>query len=89
MAASHFGTGALPNGRDIASRRRGAAEYDDASQEVGVLTELPGLLRELGGDPTEVLTRAALERGALDAIENRIPYALGGRLLNECVMNTG
>lgn len=50
---------------------------------------IPGLLRELGADPAQVLVSAGLEATALDDMENRILYVAMGRLLHECAVKTG
>jgi AraC-like DNA-binding protein len=62
---------------------------DEHYQRVGGLVIIPGLLREMGGDPTVILPRAGLETTALDHVENRIPYASMGRLFHECAVATG
>jgi len=53
------------------------------------LIEIPGLLRELGADPADVVDAAGLDTIVLDSPESRIPYSAGGRLLHECVVKTG
>ena len=50
-------------------------------QRVGALTEVPALLRSLGVEPAPVLARAGLSLQALDRPENRIDFAVLGRLL--------
>lgn len=52
------------------------------TQRVGGLVELPALLRELGGDPAEVLASAGLDAHALDHADNRIPFVAAARLLH-------
>ena len=89
MAADRFKTSVRSGRRDVASEQFGGAENEEASQRVGLLAEIPSLLRELAADPTEVLTSAGLDRDALDTLENRIPYVVAGRLLHECVVKTG
>ena len=74
---------------ELAAGQFGAAEIEEASQRVGPLAEIPGLLRDLGADPAEVATAAGLDTVALDTPESRIPYLATGRLLHECVMKTG
>ena len=59
------------------------------SQRVGGLVETPALLREFGIDPAAVLAKAGLPAGALDHIDNRIPFAAADALLGECVAITG
>jgi AraC-like DNA-binding protein len=60
-----------------------------ATQRVGVLVEIPALLRELGADPARVLSAAGLEPPVLDHIENRIPVHHMGPLFDACVEQTG
>jgi AraC-like DNA-binding protein len=62
---------------------------DEHYQRVGGLVLIPGLLREMGGDPTVILPRAGLETSALDHVETRIPYVSMGRLFHECALATG
>ena len=88
MAADRFRTGVRSELRHVASAQFGGAENEEASQRVGLLAEIPSLLRELGTDPTEVLTSAGLDVDALDTLEDQIPYVAAGRLLHECVMKT-
>ena len=58
-------------------------------QRVGLLTEVPTLLRELGVRPASVLRKAALSADALADREGRIPYARVISLLAECARATG
>jgi AraC-like DNA-binding protein len=67
----------------------GAARDEEASQRVGLLAEIPGLLRELGTDPAEIAAKSGLDADGLDSIENRIPFVAMGRLLHECAVKTG
>jgi len=55
---------------------------------VGPLVVIPGLLRDLGADPAEVLASAGLDIAMLGDQENRILYAAVGRLLREGVART-
>jgi AraC-like DNA-binding protein len=89
VAADGFRTGERVGRRDGAPEQFSGAENEEASQRVGVLTEIPNLLRELGANAIDVLTSAGLDTDALDTLENRIPYVAVGRLLHECVMKTG
>lgn len=86
MAANRFRVGTSRH--HIAAGQFGAAENEEASQRVGPLAEIPGLLRELGTDPTEVLASVGLDADALDSLENRIPFVAVGRLLHECAVKT-
>jgi len=65
------------------------AEIEAASQRVGWLTEVPGLLHELGADPATIVANAGLDPDALDAPENRIAFVAMGRLLYDCMVKTG
>ena len=58
------------------------------SQRVGGLVETPALLREFGIDPAAVLAKVGLPAGALDHIDNRIPFDAADALLGECVAIT-
>ena len=62
---------------------------DENYQRVGGLVVIPGLLREMGVDPTVILPRAGVETSALDHVENLIPYVSLGRLFHECALATG
>lgn len=56
---------------------------------VGALTAVPGLIRQFGVDPAEVIAGAGLEPDVLDRPSNRIPYAGFARLLAEAAARTG
>lgn len=84
-----FRAGTQSDRRGVVTEHLGAAEIEEGSQRVGPLVEIPGLLRELGCDPAEVVASAGLDAIALDTPENRIPYVAAGRLLHECVVKTG
>lgn len=89
MPVDSFRTG-VPSSRCHGSvAPLGAARNEEASQRAGMLTELPGLLRELGTDPAEIVAKAGLDADGLDSIENRIPFVAMGRLLHECAVKTG
>jgi AraC-like DNA-binding protein len=81
------------NQRGVSSPRpaggRSSAITEAWSQRVGGLAEIPGLLREFGVDSAGVLTGSGLDPGALDHIENRIPYTAAVRLLHQCRQKTG
>ena len=89
VAADRFRTGARSGRRDVASEQFDGVENEEARQRVGLLAEIPSLLREFGAEPTEVLIRAGLDRDALDTLENGISHIAAGRLLQECVVKTG
>jgi hypothetical protein len=44
---------------------------DESYQRVGGLVVIPGLLREMGVDPTAILPRPGVEASGLDHVENR------------------
>ena len=58
-------------------------------QRVGGFVELPGLLRELGVDPAQVLIDVGLEPGALTNVDDSIPYVVAARLLHRSAQKTG
>jgi hypothetical protein len=66
-----------------------ATVNEETSQRVGLLTEIPGLLRELGTDPAAIAASAGLDPNGLDALENRIPFVAIGRILHHCAAKTG
>jgi Arabinose-binding domain of AraC transcription regulator, N-term len=66
--------------------RRNSAPY---YERVGGLVVIPGVLQEMGADPTVILPRAGVETNALDDVETRIPYATTGRLFHECALAMG
>ena len=65
MAKGRFRAGARSGRLDVASEQFGANENDEASQRVGLLAEIPALLRELGSDPAEVAASAGLDPDGL------------------------
>jgi AraC-like DNA-binding protein len=88
VAVDRFRGGGRSGRYDVAEQF-GAGENEEASHRAGSLSEIPGLLRELGADPAEVEASAGLDKGALDSLENRIPFVATGRLLHECAVKTG
>ena len=66
--------------------RRGLAP---GMQRIGLLTEVPGLLRQFGVRPASVLRKVALTADALADREARVPYASIVSLLAECARATG
>lgn len=89
MARDRSRTGARSGRGDVASEQLGAVENEEASQRVGLLAEISGLLRELGTDPAEVAVSAGLDTDVLDTLDNRIPFVAVGRLLHDCAVKTG
>ena len=68
-------------------RRKGDGELsshfaEDWTQRVAALVHLPELLRQLGGNPDEILRGSGLDPTALSHPENRIPYARVGIMLD-------
>lgn len=53
---------------------------------VGPLVEIPQVLRELEGDPTEVIGSVGLDLDLFGDPENTISFAAMGRLLKQCAM---
>ena len=88
MAKGRFRAGARSARRNVASEQFGAPENEEASHRVGLLASIPGLLRELGTDPAEVVASAGLDPDALDTLENRIPFVAMGRLLHSGAVKT-
>ncbi len=89
MAAGRFSVGARSGQREVASQQFGAGENEEASQRVGLLAEIPALLRELRTDPAVVAASVGLDTDGLDTLENRIPFVAMGRLLHACTVKTG
>jgi AraC-like DNA-binding protein len=58
-------------------------------QRVGGFVEIPGLLRELGTDPAQVLIEVGLEPDALACVDSSIPYIAAAQLLHHCAQKTG
>lgn len=58
-------------------------------QRVGVFSEVPRLLHDLGVDPLAVLNEVGLRAGELDNIEGRLPVPLVSDLILKCVEATG
>jgi len=82
-------TAAQSGDSGVTADRLDRYDIEEASQRVGLLAEIPSLLRELGADPAEVTASVGLDRDGLDNVENRIPFVVMGRLLRECVVKTG
>jgi AraC-like DNA-binding protein len=89
VAAARFMAGSRSGQGDVPSEKFGAAENEEASQRVGLLAEIPGLLRELGSDPADIAASVGLDADGLDTLENRIPFVAVGRLLHDCAVKTG
>ena len=61
----------------------------DGQQRVGVLVEVPQVLRELGREPARVIARAGIDPDILRDPENSISFIEFGRLVETCVAETG
>lgn len=61
----------------------------ESRHRVGVVAELPGLLRRFGLEPASVVAQAGLELSLLDDPENRISFHALGLLLDICASATG
>ena len=61
----------------------------EGKQRVGVLVEIPQVLRELGKDPASVITRAGVNPDLLRDPENSLSFSDFGRLVEVCVAETG
>ena len=62
---------------------------DEGQQRVGVLSEAPQLLREMGADPLQVAAKAGLPLEILRHDENSISGVERGRFYQACVEATG
>jgi AraC-like DNA-binding protein len=60
----------------------------EGQQRVGVLVEVPQLLREMGHDPAKVVAEAGIHPGLLQSTENALTFAQLDRLLTTCVVAT-
>ncbi len=89
MAVDRFRAGARTGRHTASATQFGGPENEEASQRVGLLAELPVLLRELGTAPAEVMAGVGLDANGLDSLENRIPFVAMGRLLHDCAVRTG
>jgi AraC-like DNA-binding protein len=60
----------------------------EGQQRIGVLVELPQVLRELGEDPVMIITRAGIDPELLRNPENSLSFVKLGKLLQACVAAT-
>jgi hypothetical protein len=60
----------------------------EGQQRIGVLVELPQVLRELGEDPVTIITRAGIDPELLRNPENSLSFVKLGKLLQACVAAT-
>lgn len=60
-----------------------------ATHRVGVVTELPGVLRDLGHDPAPVLAAAGIDADMLRNPDNQISFIALGRLMHEAGVVSG
>jgi AraC-like DNA-binding protein len=61
---------------------------EEWTQRVGAFSGLPGLIRELGGDPVAILAQAGLGIDAFDDPDDRVPFAAIGQVLHETARRT-
>jgi len=61
----------------------------EGQQRVGVIAELPQVLRELGKDPATVVAGAGVDPAILRNPENSLTFVELGRLVQACVTETG
>jgi hypothetical protein len=66
---------------------KGGARY--ATVKVRNAAAIPHVLMELGTDPSNVLRRVGLEPDAFSNLDNALSYRALGRLIAECVRETG
>ena len=62
---------------------------EDGCVRVGPIAALPQVLREFAVDPAEVAAEIGIDVGLFDDPDNTIPFAVLGRLLQECVARSG
>ncbi len=62
---------------------------NETTVRVGTILAIPEVLRKLGADPADVLSRAGLRLDLFDNPDNRISHAARGRLFSHCVASTG
>src|SRR5579871_4924762 len=58
-------------------------------QRVGVLVEIPRLLREMNVEPEPLLEALRVDRTALADVEGRLPFELATDLMLKCAEATG
>lgn len=61
----------------------------EGQQRIGVITELPQVLRELGEDPAMVIAGAGIDPAVLRNPENSLTFVELGKLIHACVTATG
>ena len=61
----------------------------EGQHRVGVVAELPQVLRDLGADPAEVLPAAGVDPAILRNPDNQMSFVALGRLFQACVSATG
>ena len=74
-------------GRDTEFLSVSAAHH--GTLRASILTELPGLLRDMGHDPGPLLQAAGVDPRLLADADNLIPFRVAGELLSLCVKQTG
>lgn len=71
------------------THRRRTRTPTEGTVRLGTSMPIPGILRDLGVDPAEVLAEAGLRLELFDDPDNLITYAARGRLIARCVARTG
>ncbi len=71
------------------TRHRAKGRRNDGTVRVGILVELPGILRDLGADAAAIVAEAGFDLNVFDDPDNTISYAARGRLFTLCVARTG
>lgn len=61
----------------------------EGQQRVGVIVELPQVLREMGQDPVQLIASVGIDPDRLRSSENTISFVELGSLLQACVTATG
>lgn len=61
----------------------------EGQQRIGVIAELPRVLREMGEDPARVIAGAGVNPDMLRNPENSLTFVEVGRLIQACVTATG
>ena len=69
--------------------RPGSRPTSQTTVRIGTFQSLPSVLHRLGADPADVLADVGLKLELFDDPENRVSFALRGRLLRRCVERTG
>jgi len=74
---------------DEVIQHRKSQVSQEGTVRIGTALAIPAILRDLGVDPTEVLTEAGLDSKLFDDPDNVISYTSRGHLIEVCVATTG